>query len=154
MNFARLAASAAILAVLGVDLAAAKPATVAADVNLRKGPGTDSEIISLISKGTMVEVSNCTNGWCQVSWNGQDGYSIATNLGLGGPSPVRRRPAADEYDYPPPPGTYGPPPGYPVGPPVYYGGPVYYGPYYGGPYYGGGYYGPGWRGGGGWRRRW
>jgi hypothetical protein len=152
MNFARLAASAAIVTVLttlGVDLAAAKPATVASDVNLRKGPGTDSKIITLIPKGTMVEVGNCTNGWCQVSWNGQDGYSIATNLGLGGPPPVRRRPVADAYDYPPPPDTYGPPPGYVVGPSVYYGGPVYYGPYYGRPYYG-----PGWRGGWGWRRHW
>ncbi len=150
MNFARLAASTAILTTLLVDLAAAKPATVAAEVNLRKGPGTDSEIITLIPKGTMVEVGTCTNGWCQVSWNGQDGYSIATNLGLGGPAPVRRRPVADEYDYPPPPGTYGPPPGYVVGPPVYYGygPPAYYDPYYRP------YYGFGWRGGGGWRHRW
>jgi hypothetical protein len=151
MNFARLTASAAILMIFVVDLAAAKPATVAAEVNLRKGPGTDSEVITLIPKGTMVEVGTCTNGWCQVSWNGQDGYSIATNLGLGGPAPVRRRPVAadDYYDYPPPPGTYGPPPGYVVGPPVYYEAPGYYGPYYGRPYYG-----PGWRGGWGWRHRW
>ena len=152
MNFARLAASTAILTtiltVLGADLAAAKPATVASDVNLRKGPGTDSEIITLIPRGTMVEVSTCTNGWCQVSWNGQDGYSIATNLGLGGPAPVRRRPVADEYDYPPPPGTYGPPPGYVVGPPLYYEPPVYYSPYYRP------FYGPVWRGGWGWRRHW
>jgi hypothetical protein len=150
MNIARLAAGAAILTVLGATLAAAKPATIVAEVNLRKGPGTDSEIITLIPKGTMVEVGTCTNGWCQVSWNGQDGYSIATNLGLGGPPPLRRRPAGDDAYYPPPPGTYGPPPGYVVGPPVYYAPPpVYYGPYYGGPYYG-----PGWRGGGGWRRHW
>jgi hypothetical protein len=151
MNFARLMASAAILTIAAIDLAAAKPATVAAEVNLRKGPGTDSEIITLIPKGTMVEVGSCTNGWCKVTWNGQDGYSIATNLGLGGPPPVRRRPMAaeDDYDYPPPPGMYGPPPGYVVGPPVYYGAPDYYGPYYGRPYYG-----PGWRGGWGWRHRW
>jgi hypothetical protein len=153
MNLARVMASTVILTALAIDLAAAKPATVAADVNMRKGPGTDSEIVTLIPKGTMVEVGSCTNGWCQVTWNGQDGYSIATNLGLGGPAPVRRRPmpmAGDEYDYPPPPGTYGPPPGYVVGPPVYYGAPAYYdyGPYYGP------YYGPRWRGGYGWRRRW
>jgi Bacterial SH3 domain len=147
MNVARLAASAAILTSLAIDLAAAKPATVAAEVNLRKAPGTDSEIITLIPKGTMVEVGACTNGWCKVSWNGQDGYSIATNLGLG-PPPVRRRPPPDDYDYPPPPGTYGPP-GYVVGPPVYYGygPPAYYGPYYRP------YYGFGWRG-GGWRHHW
>jgi hypothetical protein len=151
MNVARLAVGAAILSCLAVDLAAAKPATVAAEVNLRKAPGTDSEIITLIPKGTMVEVGTCTNGWCMVSWNGQDGFSIATNLGLGGPPPVRRRPMpmADEYDYPPPPGTYGPPPGYVVGPPVYYGPPAYIGPYYYRPDYG-----PGWRGGWGWRHRW
>jgi hypothetical protein len=144
MNFARLAVGAALLTTLPVDLAAAKPTTVVSDVNLRKGPGTDSEVITLIPKGTMVEVGTCTNGWCMVTWNGQDGYSIATNLGLG-PPPVRRRPMPDDYDYPPPPGTYGPPPGYVVGPPVYYGPPpVYYGPYYGG----------GWRGGWGWRHRW
>jgi hypothetical protein len=147
MNVARLAVGAAILSCLAVDLAAAKPATVAAEVNLRKAPGTDSEIITLIPKGTMVEVGTCTNGWCMVSWNGQDGYSIATNLGLG-PPPVRRRPPPDQYDYPPPAGTYGPP-GYVAGPPVYYeyGPPVYYSPYYRP------YYGYGWRG-GGWRHRW
>jgi len=121
MNFARFAVSIAIVTALSVELPAAKPATVASDVNMRKGAGTDSEIITLISKGTMVEVGTCTNGWCQVSWNGQEGYSIATNLGLGGPSPMRRRPLPDDYDYPPPPGTFGPPPGYVVGPPVYYG---------------------------------
>ena len=147
MNVARLAVSAAIFAIFGADLAAAKPTTVVAEVNLRKGPGTDSEVITLIPKGTMVEVGACTNGWCKVSWNGQDGYSIATNLGLG-PPPMRRRPLPDDYDYPPPPGTYGPP-GYVVGPPVYYGygPPAYYGPYYRP------YYGFGWRG-GGWRHRW
>lgn len=151
MNFARLAAGAAILTALSVDLAAARSATVAAEVNLRKGPGTDNEIITLIPKGTMVEVGTCTNGWCMVTWNGQDGYSIATNLGLGGPPPVRRRPMPDDYDYPPPPGTYGPPPGYVVGPPVYYEPPPVY---YGGPYYGRPYYGWGWRGGWGWRHHW
>ena len=144
MNFARLAAGAALLTALSVELASAKSATVAADVNLRKGPGTDSEIVTLIPKGNMVEVGTCTNGWCMVTWNGQDGFSIATNLGLGGPPPVRRRPPPDDYyEYPPPPGTYGPPPGYVVGPPVYYG-----------PYYARPYYGPGWRGGWGWRRHW
>src|SRR5258708_1883356 len=116
MNFARLAASIAILTALSVGLATAKPATVASEVNLRKGPGTANEIVTLIPRGTMVEVGTCANGWCQVSWNGQDGYSIATNLGLGGPPPLRRRPLPDDYDYPPPPGTYGPPPGYMVGP--------------------------------------
>lgn len=146
MNVARVAAGAAVLMVIAVDLAAAKPVTVVAEVNLRKGPGTDSEVLTLIPKGTMVEVGTCTNGWCQVSYNGQDGYSIAPNLGLA-PRPAPRPPTGDVADYPPPPGVYPPPPAYVVGPPVYYGPPaVYYGPCcYGGPYY---------RGGWGWRHRW
>ncbi|HLH93974.1 MAG TPA: SH3 domain-containing protein [Xanthobacteraceae bacterium] len=145
MNFARLAAGSAIFVMLLADVAAAKPVTVTADVNLRKGPGTANDIITLIPKGSMVDVGTCTYGWCQVSYNGQDGYSIAANLGLGGP--VRRPPPANGYppppddDYPPP-----PPPGYVVGPPVYYAPPVYYGPCCGP------YYGWGWRG--GWRRHW
>lgn len=145
LNFARLAAGVAMLTALATSLAAAKPVTVVADVNLRKGPGTDSEVVTLIPKGTMVEVGTCTNGWCMVTYNGMDGYSIAPNLGLA-PRPVRRPPGYAD-DYPPPPGVYPPPPAYVVGPPVY--DPPYVGPYYYRPYYG-----YGWRGGWGWRHRW
>jgi hypothetical protein len=148
MKLARLAASAAFL-MLSAEIAAAKPATVVSEVNLRKGPGTDNEVITLIPKGSTVEVGTCTNGWCQVTFNGQDGYSIATNLGLGGPRPIRRPlppGGPDDEDYPAGPGVvYGPPGAVVVGPPVYYG-PGPYCCYYG--------YGPYWRGGGGWRRRW
>jgi hypothetical protein len=143
MQFARLAASTAMLVMLPIAYAAANPVTVTADVNLRKGPGTANDIITLIPKGSMVDVGTCTYGWCQVNFNGQDGYSIATNLGMGGP--VRRPPPG--Y-LPPPDADYPPPPGYVVGPPVYYG-PAYYGPCCYGGYYGGGW---GWRG--GWRRHW
>jgi Bacterial SH3 domain len=147
MKLARLAASAAFL-MLSAEIAAAKPATVVSEVNLRKGPGTENEVITLIPKGSTVEVGTCTNGWCQVSFNGQDGFSIATNLGLGGPRPIRRPlpPGAEGDDVYPagPPGVvYAPGPAVVVGPPVYYApGPYYYG------------YGPYWRGGWGWRRRW
>jgi hypothetical protein len=162
MNVKRLAAGAAVVTILSVGSAFAKPATVTADVNLRKGPGTDNEVITLIPKGSMVEVGLCTNGWCQVTFEGQDGYSITTNLGLGGARPAVRRPpppppgVAEGEEYPPPPGAYAPPPGAYVQPPgvVYAPPPAYvYGP---GVYYG---YGPayrpwGWGGGWGWRRRW
>ena len=145
MNFARLAAGAAIMMALSVNVAMAKPVTVVADVNLRKAAGTDSEIVTLIPKGTMVEVGACTNGWCAVTWNGMDGFSIATNLGLA-PRPARP-PAVVGQAYPP--GVY-PPPAYVAGPPVVYYGP---GPYYG-PYYGGYGWRGGWRGGWGGRRHW
>lgn len=149
MSFAQLAAGTAALLTLSIGVAAANPVTVTSDVNLRIGPGTANDVITLIPRGAMVEVGTCTYGWCQVSYNGQEGYSIATNLGMGGP--VRRPPPpgfSPAPGYPPPPDPeYLPPPGYVVGPPVYYGPPpVYYGPCC---YYGGGW---GWRG--GWRRHW
>lgn len=142
MNLTRLAASAAVITILSVGCASAKPAKVSADVNLRKAPNTDSEILTLIPKGTKINVLRCAGGWCQVSWNGHEGFAIARNLGMARARPPRG--PGGEYEYGPP-GAYGPGPYY--GPPGYYG----YGPYYRGPYWGPGYGGgPGW----GWRRRW
>jgi hypothetical protein len=133
-------------------------AIVSAKVNLRSGPGTDSEVISAIPAGSTVRVAGCDGEWCSVSWNGQSGYAIARNLDLGGsrqagayPGPQPGQPARaypapqpgqpgpgyqDDYDLP----GYGP--GY-YGPQVVYGPAYYYGPR---PYY----YGRPWR----WRRYW
>jgi uncharacterized protein YraI len=147
MSFVRIAASAAIFTLLSAVGATAKPIVTTADTNLRKAAGTDSEVLTLIPKGTTVEVGKCSNGWCQASLNGQDGYVIGQNVGM---ASARRAPprrtviAEDDGDEVGPPVYYGPRP-YVVGPPGYYG----YGPYYGG-YYGG--WGWGYRG--GWGRRW
>jgi uncharacterized protein YraI len=137
MSFVRIAASAAVFALLPVAGAIAKPVTTSADTNLRKSPGTSSEVLTLIPKGTSVEVGKCTNGWCQTSLNGQDGYAIAQNLGMA-PRRAPREPVVEEEVEEVGPPIYGP--RYVVGPPVYYG----YGPYYGF-YGGGGYRGWGWR---------
>jgi len=107
------------------------PAVVNTTVNLRQGPGTNYTVITKIPAGAPVGVSGCSGQWCQVSFQGQNGYVIASSLGPAGP------PGG------PPPGY--PPPGYPP-PPVYGAPPPYYGPYYYGygPYYGWhghGYYG-------------
>lgn len=156
MTSVKAAASAASLMLLMVGVAAAKPVTTTADTNLRKEANTTSPILTLVPKGTSVEVGTCTNGWCAVTSNGQDGFIIARNLGMGPPpappqarAPRPRRPAVvgEEMDAPNAPVYYEPGgPAYVVGPPpvVYYG----YGPYYG-PYYGRGW---GWRG--GYWRRW
>jgi uncharacterized protein YraI len=122
--------------------ARARSAAVAATVNLRSGPGTDSEIITTIPAGSAVRVTGCSGEWCEVTWNGRSGYAIARNLSIGAPRQAR---------------TYGPQPGYAGGygpePPAVYEAPGYappavvYGPTY---YRPGVYYGPGW----GWRRRW
>ena len=144
MSFKWTAASAAIFTLLSVVCAAAKPIVTTGDTNLRKSPGTNSPVLTLIPKGATVEVGKCSNGWCQASLNGQDGYVIGRNVGI---AAARRPPGGPvvvyegEEDYGPP-GAYGPRGPYVVGPPAFYG----YGPYYG--YYGG------WGYRGGWGRRW
>jgi uncharacterized protein YraI len=122
----------------------AKSALVTANVNLRSGPGTDSEIITTIPGGSTVRITRCSGEWCAVTWNGLRGYAIARNLYAGGPRQARQ--------YRAPPG-YAEDAGDELGPPVVYGALGYYPPppvVYGPGYYGPGYYGPGW----GWRRRW
>ena len=151
MSFVRIAASAALVTLLSAAGATAKPIATTADTNLRKSAGTDSQVLTLIPKGTTVEIGKCSNGWCEASLNGQDGFVIGQNVGM---APARRPPprgpggvVEEEID-----DGYGPPVRY--GAPVYYG----YGPAYGygyGPYYEYGYgYGYGYRGGWGWGRRW
>jgi hypothetical protein len=144
MSFARVAASAAIFTLVSTVGAMAKPVTLTGDTNLRKSPGLDSEVLTLIPKGTAVEVGKCTNGWCETSSNGKDGFAFAQNLGMAAARrPPPRGPAAGEEiveeEGPP---VYGPR-AYAVGPPGYYR-PYYgYAPY---GYYGGwGYRGWGWR---------
>jgi hypothetical protein len=142
MSSVRIAALIAIVTLLPSVGAIAKPATLTAQTNLRKSPGTDAEVLTLMPKGTTVEVGKCTNGWCRASADGKDGYAIAQNLGMA-PRPPPHAPeiVEDEVEEYAPPVVYGPPPAYVVGPPVYYG----YRPY--------GFYG-GWGYRGGWGRRW
>jgi hypothetical protein len=137
MSFARVAASAAIVSLLSVVSATAKPIATTAETNLRKGPGTDTDVLTLLPKGTTVEIGKCTDGWCQASFEGKDGYVFSRNIGAG-PRPAPRRPppvAGEVIDEGPAYGrpVYGPPP-------------VYYRPY---PY---GYYRP-WGFGWGWGYR-
>jgi hypothetical protein len=135
-------------------------AAVTASVNLRSGPGTDSEIVTTIPAGSTVRVTGCSGEWCEVTWNGRSGYAIARNLTIGAPRQAGAYGPQPRYagGYGPQPGYsggYGPQPGYAGGygpePGAVYGAPGYYAPpavVYGPAYYGP--YGPGW----GWRRRW
>src|SRR5579863_2335976 len=141
MRFAKAAASAAIATLLLTGATTAKPIATVAETNLRKGPGTDTEVLTLIPKGATVEVGKCTNGWCEASLDGKDGFVIARNVGMAPrPAPRVARLGAqvveeEVVDAPP-----GPPPGY------YRPAPYYYRPYY--PY---GYYYRPWGWGWGWR---
>jgi uncharacterized protein YraI len=137
MRFVQAAASAAAVTLLLIGAATAKPIATVAETNLRKGPGTDTEVLTLIPKGTTVEVGKCTNGWCEASLDGKDGFVIARNVGMA-PRPAPRRGPPQVYDeevvtVPP-------------GPPVYYRpAPYYYRPYPYGYYYRPFGWGWGWR---------
>ena len=131
--------------------AAAKPGIAVSTVNLRAEANTTSAVLTKIPGGARLEIGDCTEGWCAVTYKGQSGFAIATALDTSGRvarAPVRRPVppqgyVPDDDDDFEPAGPY--PPGYVVGPRVY-GPPVVYGP---GPYWGG-YWGPRW--GYGWRR--
>ncbi len=151
MTFTRLAASIAAFVLLSAASAAADPAYVASTVNLRAGAGTSNEIVAKIPGGSLVEATNCSE-WCEVEWQGKNGFAIATALDRSGRPPAARTAARRA-----PPRGVAPPPGayveddeddyVPVGPPVVYAP----GPYY----YGGPFYGPRWGWGYGYRgRRW
>jgi hypothetical protein len=143
MRVATAAAWAAIFILGSTVCVAAKPIVTIGDTNLRKAPGTDSPVLTLLTKGTSIEVGKCSNGWCEASFDGQNGYVIARNVGMAAAPRPPRGPAiagqiVEEDD---PPVYYGPRP---------YAGPLYdgYGPYYG--YYRGWGFGAGW----GCCRRW
>jgi len=119
-----LAVAAAALA--GGVPALAKPAYVPSTVNLRAGAGTDKEILGKIPSGSLIDVGDCSNGWCAVTWQDKSGFAIETAIDKSGrvpPRPAARR----RYYVEEPPVYYVPPP-----PPVYvvpYYRRHYYGPY-------------------------
>ncbi|MBV9347768.1 MAG: SH3 domain-containing protein [Pseudolabrys sp.] len=134
MRLARNAALAAAFVVFAAP-AFAKTITLGAETNLRKAPGTTSEVVTLMPKGETVEIGECDAGWCRVTWNGNEGYAIQRNLGMvvpGAPKTAARRapPRTQDYDDADD-GVeveYGP--GYAYGPGYVYGPPPYYGGYY------------------------
>ena len=119
--------------------AAAKLGVAATTVNLRAEANTSSAIVTKIPGGSRIEVGDCTDGWCAVTFQGKSGFAIATALDTTGrvarraPRPVPPGVDPDDDFEPVAPG-YGP--AYAVAPPpvVYYGPrPYWYGP---GPYWG------------------
>lgn len=79
----KLMTSAGALA-LSTGLAAAAPAVVQNDLNLRAGPGTDYEVIAAMPAGANVDVMGCQASWCQVAFGGTTGFASRAYLGLGG----------------------------------------------------------------------
>ncbi len=143
MKFTSISLAGGLL-LLSVGAAAAAPALVSGDLNLRAGPGTHFPVVGVLPGGLTVDVQDCQGGWCSVASAEGSGYASSNYLAIAGDN----------------------------GGPAYGGGPVYGGPVYAaeppiivdpgygygwGPDYGwgigfGGGWGHGWRG--GWHHRW
>lgn len=123
-NLARGLVGAVALVVASAELAAAAPARVASNTNLRQGPGVNFPVIATVPVGSVVEIIRCGAEWCNVMAGATPGYMIARNLGVAAARPVAVAPA---------PIVVAPAPVVVVAPrPYYYGPRVYYGPrYYG-----------------------
>jgi uncharacterized protein YraI len=136
----RIAICTGALVLLSAASAAAGPAYVPGNLNLRAGPGTNNEIIGKIPGGSLVDATNCAEGWCEVVFRELKGFAIQTGLDLSGRVPARRITGGPARVYPvAPPGVVvaAPPPGVVVVAPGPYYRPYYrpywryrYGPYY------------------------
>jgi hypothetical protein len=80
MQFARMT-FAAVTVIAFSAAATAKPVTLSAETNLRAAPGTKSEVVTLMPKGSEIEVGDCDAGWCKVKFGDKEGFSIGRNLG-------------------------------------------------------------------------
>jgi hypothetical protein len=98
VNLARNATFAAMIATMWAVCATAKPIATTEETNLRRALGTDSEILTLIPRGTSVEVGDSSNGWCQVSWSRHDGYAsgLAQGQSAGPPAGGQTPPAPSQ----------------------------------------------------------
>lgn len=76
----KLVAAAAFL-VAGASAAAAYPATVTANLNVRSGPGTGYAVIDNLPAGSVVDIAGCTGNWCEISGTG---WASASYLATGG----------------------------------------------------------------------
>jgi Bacterial SH3 domain len=160
MRLVWIGCGAAALMAVGAQETSAAPASAVTTVNLRQGPGTTYTVVTKIPAGAALDVGDCHGQWCEVTFQNEHGYVIATSIAepdeggpAGNPPPGGPPPGG------PPPGAVAPPPGAPPPgaiaggpppPPPGYDEPVYAGPPYPYPYpypyyYGGyrAYYGPG-----------
>lgn len=81
---------------LSAGAAAAYPATVTGNLNMRSGPGTGYRVLDVLPPGTVVDVRGCTGSWCDIG----TGWVSASYLARGGyapPAVVTTRPTVSFY---------------------------------------------------------
>ena len=76
-----------IAALLAAGTASAMETTTTTDLNMRMGPGPNYVVAGVIPAGAAVEVEGCLDAanWCQVTYDGQTGWShgdyLTTKIG-------------------------------------------------------------------------
>ncbi len=80
LRLVSLALLASLVILFSPAAVAAKPIRTAADTSLRQSPGADGDVLRLIPKGSKVDIAGCSNGWCRISFKGQDGFAMAVNF--------------------------------------------------------------------------
>jgi uncharacterized protein YraI len=78
-------AVAATLLLLSAGMAAAEPASVLGDLNLRAEPTTGSPVVTVLPRGATVDAFDCGAGWCRVDYDGYIGFASMSYLDIGEP---------------------------------------------------------------------
>lgn len=68
-------------------LAQARNAYSATTLRLREAPSTDARIVTTIPRGSQIRVGTCSEGWCEVTFRGDQGYAAEQYLGDSPPTP-------------------------------------------------------------------
>ena len=66
------------------DAGGRKGVITADSVNFRSGPSVEAGVLSSLTESEEVTVLQTADGWCQIRWNGQDGYVSAEYVSVDG----------------------------------------------------------------------
>lgn len=91
-------AATTMLATAGAAFAA--PGVTTGAVNFREAPTTASDVIDTLSKGTLLEIEGCGDGWCAVEYDDEEGYVSASYLALIGDDDDEDYDDDDDHDEP------------------------------------------------------
>lgn len=79
------------------ELAPGMTASVTAGVNLRAGPGSEHERLTVIPEGAAVVIEECVAGWCEVAYDSINGFVYDDYVDAGMAAGMAAEMAADEW---------------------------------------------------------